>query len=55
MLLQLTGDCMAQTSMSGIAVSDDAVNMYYFLKAKSTVRTKSPDMYSCDLSHLLMY
>lgn len=27
-----------QTSMSGISVSDDAVNMYYFLKAKSTVR-----------------
>lgn len=24
--------------MSGISVSDDAVNMYYFLKAKSTVR-----------------
>lgn len=28
-----------QTSMSGIIVSDDAVNMYYYLKAKSTVRT----------------
>ncbi len=27
----------AQKSMSGIAVSEDAVNMYYYLKAKSTV------------------
>lgn len=26
-----------QKSMSGIAVSEDAVNMYYYLKAKSTV------------------
>ena len=26
-----------QTSMSGIIVSEDAVNMYYYLKAKSTV------------------
>ncbi|CAK0782710.1 hypothetical protein CVIRNUC_005905 [Coccomyxa viridis] len=26
------------TSMSGISVSDDAVNMFYFLKAKSTYR-----------------
>ena len=26
-----------QVSMSGISVSDDAVNMYYFMKAKSMV------------------
>jgi hypothetical protein len=26
-----------QVSMSGISVSEDAVNMYYFMKAKSTV------------------
>ena len=28
-----------QKSMSGISVSEDAVNMYYYLKAKSTVST----------------
>lgn len=26
-----------QTSMSGICVTDDAVNLYYYLKAKSVV------------------
>ena len=30
----------AQTSMSGISVSEDAINMYYFMKAKSTVGTR---------------
>lgn len=30
-------DVASQKSMSGIAVSEDAVNMYYYLKAKSTV------------------
>ena len=39
--------CDAQTSMSGISVSDDAVNMYYFLKAKSTVRPVSSDKRIC--------
>ncbi len=27
-----------QTSMSGISVTEDAVNLYYYLKAKSVVR-----------------
>ncbi len=27
-----------QTSMSGIAVTEDAVNLYYYMKAKSVVR-----------------
>ena len=26
-----------QTSMSGIAVTEDAVNLYYYMKAKSVV------------------
>ncbi len=33
---------LTQKSMSGIAVSEDAVNMYYYLKAKSTVRPALP-------------
>ena len=37
----------AQTSMSGISVSDDAVNMYYFLKAKSTVCPHLPGIANC--------
>lgn len=28
---------MLQTSMSGIAVNEDAVNLYYYMKAKSVV------------------
>lgn len=28
---------MLQTSMSGIAVTEDAVNLYYYMKAKSVV------------------
>ena len=35
--LGLTAVCALQTSMSGISVSEDAINMYYFMKAKSTV------------------
>ena len=27
-----------QVSMSGISVSEDAVNLFYYMKAKSTVR-----------------
>ena len=27
-----------QTSMSGIAVSDDAVNLFYYMKAKAAYR-----------------
>lgn len=27
-----------QTSMSGISVSEDSVNLFYLIKAKSTVR-----------------
>ena len=34
-------DFCLQTSMSGISVTEDAVNLYYFLKAKSTVSTAS--------------
>ena len=30
----------AQASMSGITVSEDAVNLYYYMKAKSAVRPK---------------
>ena len=29
--------CLLQTSMSGIAVTEDAVNLYYYMKAKSVV------------------
>ena len=28
---------LLQTSMSGIAVTEDAVNLYYYMKAKSVV------------------
>jgi hypothetical protein len=37
---------LTQKSMSGIAVSEDAVNMYYYLKAKSTVRPALPQRLS---------
>lgn len=30
-----------QVSMSGISVSEDAVNLFYYMKAKSTVRPAS--------------
>ena len=30
-----------QVSMSGISVSEDAVNLFYYMKAKSTVRSAS--------------
>lgn len=40
-----------QTSMSGIAVTEDAVNLYYYMKAKSVVRA----IYcSAALSHKLV-
>ena len=36
---------LLQTSMSGISVGDDAVNLYYFLKAKSTVWSSRLEAY----------
>ena len=32
---------LVQVSMSGISVSEDAVNLFYYMKAKSTVRPAS--------------
>ena len=42
----LDAHCM-QVSMSGISVSEDAVNLFYYMKAKSTVRRPLDPSLAC--------
>lgn len=42
-----------QTSMSGISVTEDAVNLYYYLKAKSVVRHNAQANITQSFAHKL--